>query len=207
MGSAGSKVSLTNEAAWPFCEKAKCPIRSRLWHWHDRRQGLLLAYTLMVKTLPFIPSANLLMTTTGIVTLESCELLSWSPRKACPWWLTENMTRNGFLSWEFFPTSPVQQRHRQGTICSCHTVFCHYCNIKLESWSCRKVMGFWKHEDNLILPYINMLPETPGKHWNATCLFVSQLQSWSALCQMAKLLGNLFWEIFKSFLKEHSASQ
>lgn len=97
--------------------------------------------------------------------------------------------------------------HRQGTICSCHTVFCHYCDVKLELWSCRKVMGFWKHEDNLILPYINMLPETPSKHWNATCLFVSQLQSWSALCQTARLLGNLFWEIFKSFLKEHSTSQ
>lgn len=97
--------------------------------------------------------------------------------------------------------------HRQGDICSCHTVSWNCCNIKLELWTCKKVVGSWKHEDNLTLPYIYTLPKTPGKHWNEACLFVSQLQSWVVSCQIAKLLGNLFWEIFKSFLKKHSTSQ
>lgn len=60
---------------------------------------------------------------------------------------------------------------RQAAICSCHNMSCHYCNIKLELWSCKKVAGFWKCEDNLILPYIYTLPKTPGKHWNVTWLF------------------------------------
>lgn len=54
MASVSSKVSLTNGDAWPFCGKAKCPIRPRLWHW-EQKAGLLLAYVLMVKTPPSSP--------------------------------------------------------------------------------------------------------------------------------------------------------
>lgn len=64
------------------------------------------------------------------------------------------------------PSPNSSKCHRYRPICSCHTVSCYYCNIKLELWSCKKVVGFWKHEDNLTLPYIYTLPKAPGKHWN-----------------------------------------
>lgn len=83
MGSAGSKVSLTNGAAWPFPEKAKCPIRPRLWHWQQKAEPSPCLHP-HGENRPLHPLANLLTATTGTVALESCELLSCSPWKTCP---------------------------------------------------------------------------------------------------------------------------
>lgn len=48
----------------------------------------------------------------------------------------------------------------------------------------------------------NEFPRLTEQHF----YFISQLLNWIALCQIQKLPGDLFWEIFKSVLEEHSTS-